>query len=38
MTTLVYMLVVRFGYPYVLRWLNRPPGGRKLAARRFRTP
>jgi hypothetical protein len=38
MTTLVYMLVVRFAYPYVLRWLNRPPGGRKLAQRRYRAP
>jgi hypothetical protein len=37
MTTIVYMMVARFGYPYVLDWLNRPAGGRKLAARRFRT-
>jgi hypothetical protein len=38
MTTLVYMLIVRFAYPYVLTWLNRPPGGRKLGPRRFRAP
>jgi hypothetical protein len=37
MTTIVYVLVARFGYPYVLTWLNRPVGGRKLPPpRRFR--
>jgi hypothetical protein len=35
MTTLVYMAVARFGYPYVLDWLARPVGGRKRAVRRF---
>jgi hypothetical protein len=37
MTTLVYIVVARFGYPYVIDWLNRPVGGRKAAPpRRFR--
>ena len=37
MTTIVYMGVARFGYPYVLDWLNRPVGGRKLTMRKLRT-
>jgi hypothetical protein len=36
MSTIVYMLLVKFAYPRVLEWLDRPPGGRKAVVRRRR--
>jgi len=34
MSTIVYLLLVKFAYPRVLAWLDRPPGGRKTVVRR----
>jgi hypothetical protein len=36
MVTAVYVVLVRFGYPRVLEWLNRPLGGRRAVVRRAR--
>jgi hypothetical protein len=36
MSTIVYVLLVKFAYPRVLTWLDRPPGGRKLVVSRPR--
>jgi hypothetical protein len=34
MSTIVYTGLVKFAYPRVLAWLDRPPGGRKAVIRR----
>ncbi|MCW5733948.1 MAG: hypothetical protein KIS73_07480 [Enhydrobacter sp.] len=33
MSTIVYLMLVKFAYPRVLAWLDRPPGGRTTAMR-----
>jgi hypothetical protein len=36
MSTIVYLILVKFAYPRVLEWLDRPPGGREAVVRRPR--
>ena len=36
MVTAVFVILVRYGYPRVLGWLNRPPGGHRTTIRRAR--
>jgi hypothetical protein len=34
MVSIVFIIIVRFGYPRVLQWLDRPVGGAKRVVRR----